>query len=340
MNYFKSLSGQWTLITCVALFFLTSNIAAQQSKKRASVQKSQQAAPRARFEDGRSALRIPLEIDNNIILMRVSVNHSKPLRFIFDTGASTSAISSQRAAELGLQPQGEARGDATGGRIHGSFTKGVLLAVQGAEVSNQLIISLPFPVVPGFEFDGVIGYDFIKQFVVEIDYLTKTMNLYDPFTYAYSGKGEPVPLQLARRKTPLVRAQIFLEGRTSINAHLEVDTGADNTFVINSPFVRKHKLVEAIQKTTQDTRNGAGGKQKVLMGLFKAAQLGSFIFQSPPAALSLDTEGAGASKDNDGVVGGEIFRRFKLILDYSRRRMILEPNTSFNDPYSVEPDGE
>lgn len=44
--------------------------------------------------------------------------------------------------------------------------------------------------------------------------------------------------------------------------------------------------------------------------------------------LSLDTEGSGASEETDGLVGGEVLHRFKLILDYSRKRMILEPNDS------------
>jgi hypothetical protein len=48
-----------------------------------------------------------------------------------------------------------------------------------------------------------------------------------------------------------------------------------------------------------------------------------------------EIEGSGASKENDGLIGGEIFRRFKLILDYSRKRMILEPNNHFNDPYEL-----
>ena len=61
------------------------------------------------------AHRIPLEIDNNLILMRVSVNGSKPLRFIFDTGASFSAIDSPRAAQLGLKIQGQVSANATVG---------------------------------------------------------------------------------------------------------------------------------------------------------------------------------------------------------------------------------
>jgi predicted aspartyl protease len=284
-------------------------------------------------------LSIPLEIDNNIILMRVSVNNSKPLKFIFDTGASITVINSQRAAELGLKAKGQVRGNGTGGKIQVSLVKGVSLSVQGAEVSNQLIASMAFSAPPGFEFDGTIGYDFIKQFVVVIDYKKKIMNLYDPRTYAYSGSGDVIPLILAGRRTPLVHTKIILEGRAPVEADLEIDTGADSAFVINSPFVRKGRLREAVTKTTEDSSNGAGGEQKLLVGRVKAVHLGRFILDNPLVGLSLDTEGSGASEDNDGLIGGEVFRRFKLILDYSRRQMILEPNESFNEPYELDTGG-
>src|SRR5439155_1582628 len=84
-------------------------------------------------------------------------------------------------------------------------------------------------------------------------------------------------------------------------------------------------LVEAIQNTTQDSRNGAGGNSQVITGRANAVKLGSFTLKNVPIQLSLDTEGAGASEENDGLIGGEIFRRFKVTLDYSRKRMILEP---------------
>ena len=312
---------------------------AQQPRTGTSARGPQQAVSAVRFDSGDSALKIPLDIDNNIIRMEVRVNHSKPLKFLFDTGASFSVIDSQRAAELGLKAQGEAQGDATGGRIKGTYTKGVSLSVRGAEVSNQLIASIPINTPPGFDFDGVIGQNFIEQFVVEIDYENKIMNLYDPRTYTYSGKGEVIPLLLAAGKTPLVNTKIILEGRAPVEARLEVDTGADGTLVINSPLVKRQKLAEAVSKTGQSNNNGAGGEQRLLVSRVKAVQLGRLIFDNPPVGLSQDIEGSGASEENDGLIGGEIFRRFTVILDYSRKRMILEPNKSFNDPYDVEMGG-
>src|ERR1044072_6561663 len=88
---------------------------------------------KVRFASGNTALNVPLEIDNIILLLQVRVNGSRPLKFIFDTGASHSGIDSKAGAELGLKPQGLAAGTATGGRIQGTYATGVTLSVSGAE---------------------------------------------------------------------------------------------------------------------------------------------------------------------------------------------------------------
>ena len=329
---------RWILVLVVWVLTLSAfgQADAQTHPARSPVQNRRNAAPTVRFTSGNSALKIPLEIDNNIILLRVSINDSKPLKFVFDTGASHSIIDSQRAVQLGLKMQGEATGTATGGPIRGSFIHGVSLSVQGAEVSNQLIGSLPFPKIPGFEFDGAIGYDFINQFVIEIDYLNKHMNLYDPRTYAYEGREKAIPLLFDGGRIPFVQTKIVLDGRAPFEAKLEVDTGADGTFVIDNPFVKKQGLLVAMPNAVPDRGVGAGGEQARVRGQFKAAYLGRFILKDPPVALSLQTNGARAPEEGDGVIGGEIFRRFKVILDYRQQRMILEPNKSFNDPYQLE----
>jgi hypothetical protein len=325
---FSSRTG--TLAFLLALAFPV-QLTAQESKP-SSATRQRRVAAQARFTSGNSALNIPLEIDNNIILMQVSVNNSKPLRFIFDTGASHTILHSRRGSELGLKPEEQVSGTATGGAIEGSLTSGVSLKVAGAEVSNQQIGMVDFPVPPGFEFDGVIGYDFINSFVVEIDYLKKTMSLYDPETYRYRGTGEIIPMLVHGRRIPFVQTTIIFEKGPPVEASLEVDTGADRTIIFSSPFVTKQKLVARLAETTEGGGRGAGGEQKILVGKIKAAQLGKFLFSNPPVGLVLNEDG----KEGDGVIGGEIFRRFKLILDYSRQRMILEPNKSLNEPFQFE----
>ena len=288
------------------------------------------------FTSGDSALNIPLELDNNIIFLKVRVNGSRPLKFVFDTGASASVINSKLLDELGLKTQGQVQGSATGGAIQVGLIRGVSFSVAGAEVTNQLIGAMPFEAtMPCVEFDGVIGFDFINQFVVEIDYQKGLMNLHNPLTYDYAGKGEVFPLQFQQR-TPLVETNIIMERASPVKSRLEVDTGGDGTFVIHGRFGKKHGLQQSLSKSLNGSAVGACGEEKRIVGRVKGVQFGQIMIDNPVLAVSEDVEGSSSDVDDcDGIVGGEILRRFKLILDYSRKRMILEPNSSFSDAYDV-----
>src|SRR5438132_13494071 len=118
-NLFRS---SWILafVICSAVLLCPVSVRAQQTTRRPPGQKSQPPVTKSRFDLGNSALRIPLKIDNNIILLLVNVNGSKPPKSIFDTGASITVISCKRAAEVGMKTQGQFSGDAHGGRIQGA----------------------------------------------------------------------------------------------------------------------------------------------------------------------------------------------------------------------------
>jgi predicted aspartyl protease len=310
------------LVLIISLPLLFSNVNAQEF-----------TIPVVKFSSGSSSLKIPIELDGNIILMRVSVNKSRPLKFIFDTGASASVVSPEIASELGLKSQGEVQGTATGGSITASIIEGVTFDVQGVEVSNQMIAAVSFGATPCFPFDGIIGFDFINSFVVELDYENKMMNLYDPRSYHNAGVGKRVTLMLEDR-TPLVETQLTLASHAPVMARLQIDTGGDGTVILNSPFVVKHKLLSRRLKTIPDRGVGVGGEEARVLGRAKSIKIGQSVFANPLVSFSSPTEGSGED-ENDGIIGGEILRRFKVILNYSRKEMILKSNRHINEPYDV-----
>ena len=322
-----------TAIAFVAFIMATSTASKAQNRRKA---REDVPAVSSRFTAGNSA-RIPVELDNNIIFVRARVNGSRPLKFIFDTGASVSMVNADLIGELKLKVAGQADGTATGGPIHVGLVNGVSLSVEGAEVTNQIVATMPLDKSPCVQFDGIIGYDFINQFIVEIDYPNSVINLYSPRTYTYSGAGKVVPLSLAGRRTPLVATDILLAGDRAVGSQLELDTGGDSAFVFTTAFVKKHRLVESLSASIKGTGVGAGGEQKRVVGRVKRIQLGPFMLDGPIVNLEQDAEEGG--KEGDGIVGGEVLRRFKVILDYAHQRMILEPNSAFKEPYEVAMSG-
>jgi hypothetical protein len=55
--------------------------------------------------------------------------------------------------------------------------------------------------------------------------------------------------------------------------------------------------------------------------------------------VSQDKGGALASSKYDGLIGSEILRRFKVIFDYTRGRLMLERNDHFDEPIEYDMSG-
>jgi len=222
-----------------------------------------------------------------------------------------------------------------------------VISFPGVRLRNQTfsIQTLGFWIYDGHAVDGMLGYDFISRFVVQIDYANRTINLFEPQGYKYLGSGEVIPLIMLEDdsggKVPLVRAKIMQLGRDPIEGKFIADTGVRGALSFNSPFVEANKLLQSTQKTIQAPLGGGSmvRESKQPVGRVPNLQLGSFTFKNPVAIFFLDKKGVLASPEFDGVIGGEILRRFKVDFDYSRQQMILEPNRHFSEPDEYDMSG-
>jgi membrane-associated protease RseP (regulator of RpoE activity) len=181
--------------------------------------------------------------------------------------------------------------------------------------------------------------------VIEIDYISKTLNFYEPNSYKYSGSGDIIPLEMLEDdsggKVPLVRAKIMQRGRTPVEGKFIADTAVRSAISFNTPFVETNKLLGVIQKTISAPLGGGAmvRESKQPVGRVPKVQLGRYAFKNTVAIFFQNKQGITASPEFDGVIGGEILRRFNVTLDYSRLRMILEPNNSLHEPYEYDMSG-
>lgn len=295
------------------------------------------AGQTTKFSNAAHSVTMPLDIDNNIIRMKVRINGSRELTMIFDTGASMTGIDEHFVKELGLTlGEEKLNGKGIGGTFTGGYVRSSILSAGGVSIDNQPLAIFKIASPPGFDFDGIIGYDFISAFVVEIDYQKKALTLNDPKTYVYRGKGNVVPLDLKGRKTPLVASIFNIRGHSPVAARIELDSGFDGAFQLNSPLVKKQDLLRLFQTSKDQISHGAAGEDRNMIVTIPSVRFGRIKITKPFAALSLADKGAGASTDSEGLIGGEVLRRFKVIIDYSRSRMILERNNAFSDPFEID----
>ena len=292
-------------------------------------------------------LTIPLDVTSyGGIFVQARVNNSQPLSFYLDSGASFPfAIGTNKATALGLKldEQFLMGGGAGPNLAVVSKTSGLNIALNHKTFTNQRAAVLDLRTIEeqlGRPLHGLVGVELFLKYVVEIDYTSRLLKLYDPQSYVFSGNGESVPLAL-RDAHFFVPATIDIPQRGEITGQFLVDTGGCMmTAILTTGFARKHMLPVPTQKTILDQSvSGLGGQTRLLVGRASSFKIGSAVFSAPLIYMSQDKGGALASSEFDGLIGTEILKRFKLIFDYPRQRLILERNARFSEPLEYDMSG-
>jgi hypothetical protein len=279
------------------------------------------------------AISLPVEISpQHGIFVQASLNGSNPLWFLLDSASSSALILDQRrAVELKLPVDARGLGMGAGeDPFEVTYSRGVSVRLAGVEFSDQTVAATPLDTLrlyAGRELDGILGHELFTRFVVEVEYAKGTVKLYEPYPYRYTGRGQVLPASL-EGKHFCIRAKVDLDGAQPIEAKLLVDTGAGQILTtLNTPFVDSHRLLPPDwNKAKTRVQVGLGGETRVFAAHARSIELGQLMFHDLAVELSRDKTGLFASSDFDGILGGEMLRRFKVIFDYSRQRVILEPN--------------
>jgi predicted aspartyl protease len=135
-------------------------------------------APRSQVSNGGpAAMSIPFSLAaarKPLILVQVMVNDQGPFQFALDTGASRTMMSSELARKLAIETVEDPPVTGGGGQIEigagkvGSLALGTAVVRDHAVGVGDFLRMLSQAV--GTEFDGIIGYNFLNQFRVTIDY--------------------------------------------------------------------------------------------------------------------------------------------------------------------------
>jgi hypothetical protein len=282
-----------------------------------------------------SVVTIPFDLVNKHVMLKVRVNNSRPLSFILDTGAKFAIIDRDRAKELGLNLQGEVTIHGGGA---GSFVKDSSFTIPGLPgFSQPVTLALPLGNLAsglGQDLDGIIGTEFISQFVVELDYQARVVKLHDKNKFNYAGSGESVPIRLNSAGHPIMEAEVTPVGSDSVKGKFVLDIGSGVALALYTPFVAEHHLPgPQVQTIKALGAAGADGEITGRIGRISELKIGKFRISSPITLFSESKTGLFASADLLGNIGEQIACRFRIFLDYNQDRVIFEPNSSFAAPF-------
>ena len=292
-----------------------------------------QAPAEATAPAPRPVAELPLKLLlGRVPVAQVTIGGSRPLAVILDTGADDDILNARITRELKLHVLNPEVIEQPGGAIEMGQVENVQLKLASVPVQNLAMVSAPLdPLQPfiGQPLDGILGYGFFSQFVVEFDYAAKRARLFAPETYVAPPKAVVIPITF-RGKSPLV--EITVEGATgeSVKTLVEIDTGSFECLGLKGAFLDGHRLVQANAPKRPLFGLAIGGETTGYRTRLAAATLGPFRLSRP--VTSATTSGDAGSADVGGVLGGEALNRFKVIVDYSRKQLLLIPNRELSRP--------
>ena len=129
-----------------------------------------------------SAYTIGFRLQSNLIMVDVVLD-GRAKQFIVDTGASNTVIDKRRIDASVEGDVREAFGTSAcgaGGSVEAEMTIVKSLAVGGATVSDLPVAGIDLSGISekiGAAIAGILGYDFLSQFRVTIDYREETITL-------------------------------------------------------------------------------------------------------------------------------------------------------------------
>jgi hypothetical protein len=263
---------------------------------------------------------IPFKHERGHVMLAARLNGGQQVSLMVDTGYGVNMLHPDLVQQLGLRKRGKITIVGIGGEEDADMFEGAVLDFGALTYSPRRVAALPSDRERSRRRDGVLGSGFFRRFVVEIDSKANMITLHEPLSFDYAGKGEIIPLTF-RRDTPIIEASIVLTNGHTVPGKFELDTGCDGGLCLGSDYVAVNNLAE-LAGTRRSRRAGIGGGRGIISGTVPELRLGRMKVTKPSA--SFFQEGSPADNGLAGHIGWDALHSFKVIIDYERKRLILE----------------
>lgn len=275
-----------------------------------------------------------------LVILKGKINGGGTYDFILDTGAPVSVLidgPATRALNLDTSKStklGPADNPAT---PFGVITPGFTFDFGKVTVSNLTAVVIPSHTMPCPErmeevnFQGVIGADLFKHFVVEIDHARGRVRLFDPKHWnAPEAKAGVAVLPLTFRSGHIYTdLTVNLAHGTAptpapVPVHLHIDTGKSRAL---SLVVGSKPEIRMPEKGEAETACYVAGKTKKVKGepvhLTMGQGQGPASLEARDVSVTYDEADSIELGARHGAIGIAFLKRYVTTFDYAGKRMVL-----------------
>jgi hypothetical protein len=274
-------------------------------------------------------IEIPFDFLHSQIVLRAQVDGQGPFNFIVDTGTGESTMDAGLARRLGLElgplvPVTGAGGGSAMGR------KGVCrqLRIGGLPPADLAVTAVELSGVSralGRPLHGVLGFGFLSQYVVEIDYFRRVVGFSAATPHAREQSGAVAfPMRFGPNSVLPVLDEFYVNGA---RVPVTLDTGSSLGLVLFPNAIRLLNLEALAREAIPIQASGYLGEAQLSKGWVMSAKMKDIDLGAIEAAYV--RKGYGDAEDaaqRGGSLGNTILQEFRVTLDYPRRIVTLERN--------------
>lgn len=291
--------------------------------------------------------KISFKLINNLIVIPVEINGVE-LSFLLDTGVTKPIIFNflNLTEELKIN-QTELiyiRGLGEGEPMEALRSRNNVVKIGDAINLNQDLFavfdpSLNFAPRLGVPIHGIIGFDFLKDFVAEVNYSRKFIKVipHNKYVKKKCNNCSSFDLEFHNNK-PYIQSEVEINGKVK-EVKLLIDSGGSDALWL---FENKSSNIIAPNRFFRDfLGKGLSGSVYGKRSVIDKLKLDIFELKRVNVAFpdSTSISFARKIKDRNGSLSGEVLKRFNLTLNYREKEIILKKNSNFNKPFSYNKSG-
>ncbi|TDX85979.1 PDZ domain-containing protein [Epilithonimonas xixisoli] len=289
---------------------------------------------------------IKFKLINNLIFIPMTVNGVE-LNFLLDSGVAETLLFSLENKNVDFKNIEKIRfkglGESVSIEALKSIKNNIAIGKHFADHSHTiyLVLDQDFNISQdvGIPINGIIGYYFFKNHPIEINYIKKTIIVYQNKTKFPKKikRFSEFPISVEMNK-PYLNADVEMKHEKQ-NSKLLLDLGNTDSVWLFPSLIKDF----IYNRPNIDDFLGRGfsgdifGKRSRINSL----SIGKFKLNKPIASMpdEFSIQHLNLVKDRKGSIGSEVLRRFTFILDYPENKLYLQSNKNINDPFLIDGSG-
>lgn len=280
---------------------------------------------------------LPFRMEQNLIIIPVTVNGVKEMNFILDTGTDSPVILNRKHIK-GLQLplgkhmtfQGAGKQTSARGQVINSMSLQIGDAY-AAHIGGVVLEKNPLSNlrIGGIKIHGVLGAGLFSSFAVEIDYYHQVLRLHQDQKFTEDASFSAHEIQISRSR-PILKSEMQCNNQ-QYKLDLMIDTGFNNELLIydHSMFGYDHLPSEDIGKGYCGSIKAASAYVKSLTIVEQELSDIKAIFPITHSYRAADNE----ITDRDGTIGNGLLKRFCVVFDYAEKTLYLRSQVVDDGPY-------